>query len=124
MAYDEELAGRVRAALDDEPAYAERKMFGGIAFMLGGNMCCGVINDELMVRVVHDDYAALLKRPHAREMDFTGRPMKGYLFVAAAGCAKAAALQSWLDIAVRHARMLPPKLKPKPTPTPKPRKRK
>lgn len=109
MAFDEGLAGRIRGALANGNAFLERRMFGGIAFMPGGNMCCGVINDELMVRVAPKDYATLLKRPHAREMDFTGRPMKGYLFVAAAGCANATSLKSRLGAAVRHARNLPPK---------------
>ncbi len=77
MAYDEGLAQRIREALDDRPGIAERKMFGGLCFTLNGNMACGVTGDELMVRVGPDKHAEALERPHARKMDFTGRPMKG-----------------------------------------------
>ncbi|MBW3669776.1 MAG: TfoX/Sxy family protein, partial [Actinobacteria bacterium] len=73
MPFDEGLAQRVRELLEDGPDASERKMFGGLAFMLGGNMCCGIVGDELMVRVGPDGYEAALARPHAREMDFTGR---------------------------------------------------
>ena len=74
MAYDEALAERLRQVLDDQEGIRERKMFGGLAFMLHGNMCCGVEQDRLMVRVGPDRYDEALGRPHARVMDFTGRP--------------------------------------------------
>ena len=109
MAYDETLAARVRDALALEPNLTERKMFGGLAFMVGGNMCCGIVKDELMVRVPPDDYAAALTEPHARAMDFTGRPMKGMLFVAPAGLAADADLRTWVTRGAVHARSLPPK---------------
>jgi catechol 2,3-dioxygenase-like lactoylglutathione lyase family enzyme len=81
MAYDERLAARVRALLASRADVSERKMFGGLTFMVGGNMCCGVNGDELIVRLDpgHEDDA--LARPHVRPMDFTGRRMRGFITV-------------------------------------------
>lgn len=84
-------------------------MFGGIAFMVRGNMCCGVVKDELMVRVGPDRYEEALARPHARPMDFTGRPMKGMLFVAEPGFRTDEALAQWVALASEYAASLPPK---------------
>lgn len=84
MAYDEDLAGRVREVLPRGDAVTERQMFGGLAFMLGGHMFCGVVKDTLMVRLGPDAAASALDQPHVGPMDFTGRPMK-----AAAGYARA-----------------------------------
>lgn len=81
MAYDEGLAQRVREVLAGRQDLSERKMFGGLCFMLGGNMCAGVIGDELMLRVGPDAWADVLARPHAREMDFTGRTSRGMVYV-------------------------------------------
>ena len=85
MPYDEQLAERVRAVLAGQPGLTERKMFGGLAFMLAGNMCVGVENDRLMLRLGQDLYEEALTRPHAAPMDFIGRPMKGFVFVAPGG---------------------------------------
>jgi len=85
MPYDEQLAERVRAVLAGQPGLTERKMFGGLAFMLAGNMCVGVEHDRLMVRLGQDLYEEALTRPHAATMDFIGRPMKGFVFVAPGG---------------------------------------
>ncbi len=109
MAYSEKLAERVHAILDDEPRLVERKMFGGIAFMLRGNMCCGVVGEDLMVRVGPEGYEAALARPQAREMDFTGRPMRGMVYVAAAGLQSKRALKSWVDRGAAYALSLPAK---------------
>ena len=109
MAYDETLAQRVRAALGPVANITERKMFGGLAFMLNGNMCCGVEKANLMLRVGPAQYEDALSRPHARPMDFTGRPMKGFIYVDAAGVADSAALQQWLTLAVNFSASLPPK---------------
>ncbi len=109
MAYSEKLAGRVRAILDGHPGLSERKMFGGMAFMLNGNMCCGVINDDLMVRVGPEAYEASLERAHGREMDFTGRPMRGMLYVSAAGLRSRKALARWVERGVEFAESLPKK---------------
>jgi TfoX/Sxy family transcriptional regulator of competence genes len=75
--YDERLSERVRLALKPRRGISEKKMFGGLAFLLRGNMLCGVIDQDLLVRVGADAYEQALARPHAREMDFTGRPLKG-----------------------------------------------
>src|SRR5262245_12218256 len=109
MAYSEELAHRVRTALQDQPGLSEKKMFGGIAFMLNGNMCCGIVKDELMARVGPEQYAAALAKPHARVMEFTGRPMTGMVFVDPGGIADDDALADWVKMGVRFAGSLPPK---------------
>ena len=109
VAYDETLAERIRAALPDRPDVGERKMFGGIAFMVGGNMACGVIGQDLMARVGKEARDAALDEPHTRPMDFTGRPMKGYLYVAPEGVADEESLQAWVDRCVEFAESLPAK---------------
>lgn len=109
MAYDTELAARLRSTLSDLPDVTERKMFGGVAFMVGGHMCCGVAGEDVMLRVGPDAYEAALAEPHAREMDFTGRPLKGYVYVAPKGIATDRDLEAWVGKAVRFVRTLPPK---------------
>jgi TfoX/Sxy family transcriptional regulator of competence genes len=109
MAYNEDLAARVRALLAEQPALTERKMFGGLAFMVQGNMCCGIVREELMVRVGPERYAAALALPHTREMDFTGRPMTGMVMVAPDGLASDAELGEWVGQALAFASSLPPK---------------
>ena len=109
MAYDEHLAARVRQILKRRRGISEKKMFGGLAFLVRGNMCCGLNGDELMVRVGPDAHVTALKRRHAREMDFTGRALKGYVYVSRAGVRTTAALRSWVDQSVTFARALPPK---------------
>ena len=108
MAYDEELAGRVRDVFGPDPALSERKMFGGLAFMLRGHMCCGILGEELMLRLGPDAAEKALRKPHVRPMDFTGRPMRGMVFVARAGL-RGRALRAWLEQAQAYARSLPPK---------------
>ena len=109
MAYDEVLAERIRGVLARRRGVAEKKMFGGIAFLVNGNMACGVVADALMVRVGPDAYADALDRPHASEMDFTGRPMKGMVYVARPGIRTAKLLKDWVDRGVSYARSLPAK---------------
>ena len=109
MAFDEAVAGRVREALADSPDVVEKKMFGGIAFMVRGNMCCGVIGDRLMLRVGPAGYETALSRPHAKPMDFTGRPMKGMICVEPAGFVSAVALKGWIAPAMEFALSLPAK---------------
>ena len=110
MAYDEQLAERIRAVLIGQPELTEKKMFGGLAFMLCGNMCVGVEKDRLMVRLGPDSYEEALARPHAAPMDFTGRPpMKGCVFVATGGISTPAALKEWVDTGVQFCRTLPAK---------------
>jgi TfoX/Sxy family transcriptional regulator of competence genes len=111
MAYDEVLAARVRAALGPLPGLAEMKMFGGIGFTLHGNMACGVIQDDLIVRVGPTNHAAALARPHARPFDMTGRPMAGWVFVGPQGCASEKDLEDWVRQGLDFARSLPAKEK-------------
>jgi hypothetical protein len=112
MAYDEHLADRVRTALPRGAEVTERKMFGGLAFLLNGHMFVGVVGNELMVRLGYQAALQALERDHVREMDFTGRPMKNMIFVQPAGL-RGTALRSWVTAAADHARSLPTK-PPKP----------
>ena len=105
--YDEALADRVRNLLAPQP-FTERKMFGGLAFLIGGNMACGIVRDELMVRTGPAAYAAALARPHARPMEFTGRPMRGMVFVGVEGL-KDAPLREWVALGAEYACSLPAK---------------
>jgi TfoX/Sxy family transcriptional regulator of competence genes len=109
MAFDEGLAQRVREALEEREDVTERRMFGGIAFMLAGNMCVGVVGDDLMVRVGPDTHAEALAQPEAREMDFTGRPMKGLVYVDGARLDSDTRLADWVRRGVAFAGSLPPK---------------
>ena len=107
MAYDEQLAERVRTLLG--AGATERKMFGGIAFMAGGHMACGVLGDELMVRLGPELADAALDEPHTRVMDMTGRPMRGFVVVTPAGLASEEALAGWVRRGEAYAASLPPK---------------
>lgn len=110
MAYDEDLAERVRAELADEPDLVERKMFGGLAFMAAGNMVCGVLGDELIVRLGPEGGpVAVAADPHARPMTFTGRPMRAMVVVAAEGVGDDAGLARWVAAARAFVATLPPK---------------
>jgi TfoX N-terminal domain len=109
MVYDETLAERIREALAGEKGKDEIKMMGGLCFMVGGHMAVGIVGDELMVRIGPEAYEWALGRAHAREMDFTGRPTKGFVFVAPAGIRTKRSLQSWTAPAVVFAKSLPPK---------------
>lgn len=109
MAYDEALADRIRDLLFAYQEVSERKMFGGIAFMVGGNMAVGVLGDDLMVRLDPADAERALAEPHVRPMDFTGRPLKGMVFVDPDGTAADADLAAWVDAGADHAASLPPK---------------
>jgi TfoX/Sxy family transcriptional regulator of competence genes len=109
MAYDESVAQRVRQELLRRDGLSERKMFGGLCLMLYGNMFAGIINDELMLRVGPENSDELLARPGARPMDFTGKPMKGYLYVEPSAFATPDALKGWLGHALSFVETLPPK---------------
>jgi TfoX/Sxy family transcriptional regulator of competence genes len=109
MAYDEALADRVRDVLAARADLSERKMFGGIAFMIGGNMALGVIDDDLMVRLDPTDAEQALAEPHTRPMDFTGKPMKGMVFVDSAGTESDESLAGWVDAGADFAASLPRK---------------
>jgi hypothetical protein len=109
LAFDEALARRVRSRLRHHPDIAEKRMFGGLAFVLNGNMCCGIHQQALIVRLhpAHADLA--LARPHTRVFDLSGRPMKGWVLVDAAGLDDERVLGKWLGIALDYAGSLPKK---------------
>jgi TfoX/Sxy family transcriptional regulator of competence genes len=107
MAYDEGLADRIRKALHDRDDIEEKKMFGGITFMVAGRMACGVVHDDLMVRVGPDGHEAALAEPDARPMDFTGRPTRGMVYVEPAATRRDKDLARWVDRAVKVATAVP-----------------
>ena len=109
MAYDESLAHRVRKMLAPVGDISERKMFGGLAFMLSGNMCCCIEKSNLIVRTGPEQYDTALQRPHARVCDFTGRPMRGFVYVDEEGVREDSGLRDWLALSVKFASSLPPK---------------
>ncbi|HMR10244.1 MAG TPA: TfoX/Sxy family protein [Polyangiaceae bacterium] len=113
MAFDEKVRARLAAALKGKKGIVEKRMFGGVAFMHHGNMALGVQDKDLMVKVGAENYAAALKRPHARPMDFTGRPLKGYVYVAAPGFKTKQALDSWVASGIAGAASAKPKTSPK-----------
>lgn len=109
MPYDEGLAERIRGIVEDDPRIQEKKMFGGLAFLVDGSMSVGIIRDELMVRVGPEAYQEALSRPHARPMNFTGRPMRGFVQIAPAGFEEDADLSSWVALAIAYAETQPAK---------------
>ena len=109
MAFDERLAERIGKTLAGRHGLTERKMFGGIAFMVGGNMCCGVVKHDLMVRVGPQQYEKVLAEPGVRPMDFTGRPMTGMVYVDGEACANGRTLAKWVNRGADFAASLPKK---------------
>jgi TfoX/Sxy family transcriptional regulator of competence genes len=109
MANDEKLAERVRGALGRTQSVTERRMFGGIAFMVRGNMCCGVIDDRLMVRVGPVAYDKVVKLSHAGPMDYTGKSMRGLVYVAPDSVRTVRQLQAWVERGLDFVRTLPAK---------------
>lgn len=106
----ETLDQRIRNALSDQGELIEKRMFGGLCFMLDRHMCCGVLGEDLLARVGKSAYAGCLLLPHAREMDFTGRPMTGMVHVSSAGLSDDAILRDWLDRCVANVRSLPSRM--------------
>ena len=109
MAYSEELAQRIRDEIGDHPALVEKQMFGGIAFMVQGNMSVGVSGDDLMVRVGKDADEEALAEPHVRPFDMTGQRMTGWVLVDSEGIDTDDNLARWIDTGVAYAESLPPK---------------
>jgi TfoX/Sxy family transcriptional regulator of competence genes len=109
MAIDEKLAAIARAALASRSDVEEKRMFGGLAFMVRGHMACGVVGDQLIVRVGPESYERALRLSHAQEMRFTGKPMRGFVMVDAEGVATAKAVGSWVTRGVEFALSLPAK---------------
>ncbi len=110
MAYNLKLAERIQSELKGLP-FVEKKMFGGVGFLINGNMACGVNKDNVIVRVSPEKHAELLTRPHTRPFDMTGRPMKGWLIVEPEGCKTNKQLSDWVKEGVEFALTLPPKEK-------------
>ena len=108
MAFDAGLADRIRVVLTGTRGVSERKMFGGLAFLVDGHMACGVVKSELMLRLGDTGAAAAVARPHARPMDFTGKPMKSMIYVGAEGIDSDGALGEWVGMAVGFVKTLPP----------------
>ncbi len=96
MPYDQDLAARIRRVLRRRPNISERQMFGGLAFMYKGKMCCGIVGRDLKVRILEKDMASALRHPHVRPMDFTGKPLRGFVYVAPQGVATADSLRRWV----------------------------
>ena len=109
MPFDEGLAQRIRETLDHRRGISEKRMFGGLCFMLNGNMVAGVVAHELMVRVGVDAYEDALSKKHAREMDFTGKPLRGMVYVAEKGFQEDEDLERWIDRGMSFAKTLPRK---------------
>ena len=109
MAYDEGLAQRVRILLEGKSDFAEKRMFGGVCFLLRGNMACGILNEDLIVRVGPDNYDDLMKRPDTREFDITGRTMKGWVMVSPEGHKTDEDLSDWVERGVAFTFTLPEK---------------
>ena len=109
MAYDEGLAQRIQEILGDQPELVEKKMFGGVGFIVHGNMACGVNKENLIVRVGPERYSTALSRPYTRLFDLTGRPMTGWVVVEPPGFESDDALETWVQEGVDFALSLPPK---------------
>ena len=109
MAYDEDLADQVRQLLARRKGISEKRMFGGIAFLKDGNMCCGVVNEDVVLRLGPEGGVAALDEPDIRPMDFTGRPMKTMVYLGAPGWEDRNVLKSWVERALAFCSTLPPK---------------
>jgi TfoX/Sxy family transcriptional regulator of competence genes len=107
--FDHGLAQRVRDVLNEIPDVTERHMFGGLSFLIGGHMACGIVGNDLVLRLSETDANAALDQPHTRPMDFTGRPIRSMIYVAPPGTTADHALHAWIERAVNYIRTLPPK---------------
>ena len=109
MAYDTALAKRVGALLRRRKNITQKEMFGGACFLVNGNMCCGVERDKLVVRVGVESYEQLLQKRHVKPMDFTGKPLRGFIYVLPAGLKRRESLKAWLDWGLQYVGSLPAK---------------
>jgi len=109
MAFDEALAARLRRILAARTGITERKMMGGLCFMVGEHMCCGVLGSALMVRVGRDAQGEVLRIPHVRKMEMSGRQVSGFILVDAAGLRSDAAISKWIERGIAFASTLSPK---------------
>lgn len=109
MPFDEVLANRVRKILAKIDGVSEKKMFGGLCFLVNGNMALGLVNDDLMIRVGPESYEQMLAQPNVRIMDFTGKPLKGFLYVGVKGTGSDKDLKKWVSKGIEFAMRLPAK---------------
>ena len=109
MVYNEQLAEKTRALISRRKGFSEKKMFGGVAYLINGNMSCGVLKDDLVVRVGPEEYDKVLALPSARPMDFTHRSIRGFVYVDPRGWSRSGALKKWVAIGVDYASSLPMK---------------
>jgi len=109
MAFDEGLAQRVREILENQPGYDEKKMFGGIGFLLSGNMACGVIREDLIVRVGAEKYTDALLKPNVELFDITGRAMTGWVVIKEPGYRSDNELRDWVEKGIEYSLSLPAK---------------
>ena len=109
MAYSEGLAKRLRGLLRGKYDFTEKKMFGGLCFMINGNMFCGVLKDNMIVRVGKEAYEDTLAKPNVHPMDFTGRPLRGFVYIEPEGYSTKQLLLKWIDQGIKFASSLPPK---------------
>jgi TfoX/Sxy family transcriptional regulator of competence genes len=100
MAYDERLADRIREILVNQPVIEEKQMMGGLAFMVNNKMCVGVIKDDMMARIDPDIFEEAIEKHGCRQMDFTGKPMKGWVFISPEGIDKVKDLEYWIGLAL------------------------
>jgi len=114
MAYDEQLADRIREILVEQPVIEEKQMMGGVAFMVKGKMCVGVIKNEMMARIDPDIYEEALEKNGCRPMDFTHKPMKGWVFISPEGIDKVKDLEYWISLALEFNKKVPLSKKKKP----------
>ena len=111
MAYDEILAERIRDVFSERKDVEIKKMFGGLCFMVSNHMCCGITKNLLMARVGPEKYEEYLQNEHTQEMNFTGKTMKGLIYINPEGCQTEQQLNHWLNICLKYIESLPPKLK-------------
>ncbi|MBV6647248.1 MAG: TfoX/Sxy family protein [Cyclobacteriaceae bacterium] len=105
MAYDENLAERLREQLLGYVNHIqEKKMFGGLCFLYNGKMCVGIVKDELMARVVSEKFSSILEEPYVREMDFTKKPLKNFIYVEKGGFRTDPQLKKWIELGIEHAK--------------------
>jgi TfoX/Sxy family transcriptional regulator of competence genes len=109
MTYNEELAERMRKILKTRRSVIEKKMFGGIGFLVNGNMACGVNKQDLILHLSQNDFEMIIRRSYARMFDMTGRPMKGWILISSEGYKSEKQLGDWIEKGISFARSLPPK---------------
>jgi TfoX/Sxy family transcriptional regulator of competence genes len=114
VVYNEALASRVRTVLAGQPEVEEKRMFGGISFMVGGQSCCAVLQDDLVIRVGSEQFDEVLAEPHVRPFDFTGRPSTGMVYVAGTGLSSEQALRAWVQRGLDYVKAHPKAAKPAP----------